>query len=293
MTSYRSLATSLILVGLSGCAVLPGAADDTLCLNCASPDAAGDASFIDGGGLGDGGMGPAATRSGLCLGSCNPKNSKDTPDNPLACAPTDAGTASYDAGSNGGGGDLACRVVQTANDPAVVACESTGSHGDGASCNTGADCAPGYECVGTPGACHHYCCDDTVCTALGVYLNQSGRYFCDVQAETASPDTKVPVCMLAQPCDLLQNMCGDGMTCTLVDPSKSDTTSCVSVGTAKEGDSCEIEHCGANMVCLGAIGSRTCHLLCSPSDPSHSCASGQTCFTQWPSLQKLNVGLCQ
>jgi hypothetical protein len=294
MTSLRSVAASFILLGLAGCAVLPGSADDTLCLNCASPDASGDASFpYDGGMGGDTGLVPSTARSALCLGTCNPKNSKTTPDNPLACALQDGGTAVSDGGSNGGGTDLACRVLQTGNDPAVVECTTAGSHGDGASCNTGADCAPGYECVGTPGACHHYCCDDTACTTLGVYMNEPGRYFCDVQPETASPSTNVPVCMLAQPCDLLQNMCGDGMTCTLVDPSKSDTTSCVSVGTAKEGESCEVDHCGADMVCLGSIGSRTCHQLCSPGDTTHACAYGQQCFTQWPSLQKLNVGICQ
>lgn len=288
MTSFGSLATSFVLFGLAGCAVLPGVADDTVCLNCSTADAAGDATFTADGGAGEAGMVPPGARSLLCPGSCNPQNAKDNPDNPAACA-KDGGTYAYDGGGSTAG-DLACRVVPTTTNP-VAECTAAGSHFDGASCNSGADCAPGYECVGTPGACHHYCCDETACTTLGQNLNEPGRFFCDVQSETASPSTKVPVCMLAQPCDLLQNMCGDGMTCTLVDPLNSDVTSCVTVGTAKEGASCEIDHCGANMVCFGPIGSRTCHQLC---DLSHACASyGQSCNSQWPSLQKLQVGICQ
>ena len=294
MTSFRSFATSFVLVGLAGCAVIPGAADDTICLNCATADAAADATFtVDGGPGGEAGMVPGA-RSTLCPGSCAPDagayTAQATPDYPNACTPKDGGSYAYDGGSNGGTTDLACRVVPTPT-KAVVECTTAGSHGDGASCNSGADCAPGYECTGTPGACHHYCCDELACTALGVTLNEPGRFFCDVQPETASPSTKVPVCVLAQPCDLLQGMCGDGMTCTLVDPLNSDTTSCVAVGTAKEGDSCEVDHCGANMVCFGPIGSRTCHQLC---DLSHTCTTfGQSCNTQWPTLQKLQVGICQ
>lgn len=290
MTSFRSLAASIFLV-LSGCAVIPGAADDTICLNCATPDA-GDASFLFDGGLGgEAGLVPSGARSTLCVGPCNPKDSKATPDNPTACLVKDGGTSVSDGGGYNGS-ELACRVVQTTSQGTASECVAAGSHGDGASCTSGADCAPGFECVGTPGACHHYCCDDAFCTSNTIFLaNNPGNYFCDVQPEAASANVKVPVCMLAQPCDLLQNGCGDGMTCTLVDALNSDLTSCVAIGTAQVGESCEINHCAADMICVGPYGQRTCQQLCDQS--VHTCTYPQQCDSQWPQLAKFNVGICE
>ncbi len=289
MTSARSLAAALIIFsGLgAGCAVIPGSVDDTICLNCASPD--GDASFSSDGGLFD----VAAplqigARGSLCIGACNPKVASSTPDNPAACLADGGTSTSYDGGGTTNGGDLACRVILPPNEPEMVKCVEAGAHGDGASCATGADCLAGFECVGTPGVCRHYCCDETACSQ---YLTSTtNKYFCDVQAQTAAPTVLVPVCMVAQPCNLLENGCGDGMTCTLVDPLNSDLTSCVMVGDAQVGDSCEIQHCAANMICVGAYGQRTCRQLC---NATHLCTYPQQCDGQWSQLSKFNVGICQ
>ncbi len=290
MTSARSLATSLLtfsLVSLAGCAVIPISGDDNICLNCATPDAS-DVALLgtDSGPLDAGTMVPSGTRGSLCIGSCNPKYSSDTPDNPNACT-VDGGT--YLDGSTNGA-DLACRVILPPNSNEAVKCVQAGSHGDGASCNSGADCAPGYECVGAPtGMCRHYCCSETYCANM-TNSSTTNKYFCDVQPETASPSVLVPVCMVAQPCNLLQNGCGDGMTCTLVDPLNSDLTSCVAIGTAQVGESCEIEHCAADMICVGPYGQRTCRQLC---NSTHLCSYPQQCDGQWSQLAKFNVGICQ
>src|SRR5437867_776307 len=74
-----------------------------------------------------------------------------------SCPVPDGGVpdSAYDAD---GGISLACHVVQQKGE-AKQECSVGGTGIDGASCETGADCAPAFECVGMPGRCRHYCCN--------------------------------------------------------------------------------------------------------------------------------------
>ena len=80
-------------------------------------------------------------------------------------------------------------------------------------------------------------------------------------------------------------------TCAVVKPSDG-TTSCVPVGLKLVGQECETDHCAADLVCLGPLGSRTCYQLCETSAPS-VCQTAQTCVGSAPEFQDPSVGICQ
>ncbi|HEX7604022.1 MAG TPA: hypothetical protein VF316_20535 [Polyangiaceae bacterium] len=239
----------------------------------------------------DGILAPSAA-SKLCEASggksvCSPDVSKQSLLAPVCGG--DAGASSSDGGGYPTVDGLACRVVSIVLDPnhptTAPECAKAGTGEDGAACTTGSDCRAGFECVGDPGRCRHYCCDSTVCPTLDT---MGKAYFCDVQTETAASVT-VPVCQVVQPCDLLRDTCAAGMTCALVD-ANDGVTSCVATGPAGVGQSCDVTHCGANLSCLGLAGSRTCQELC---DSTHLCPKGLSCVAKWQSLKQLGVGLCQ
>ena len=101
---------------------------------------------------------------------------------------------------------------------------------------------------------------------------------------------EVPVCMPAHPCDLLQpGTCPSGQTCAVV--REDGSLSCVEVGAAPAGKSCQTEHCASDLVCLGAA-TRTCYALCQVGK-SNQCPASQTCKGGLPLFVDPSVGVCQ
>jgi len=296
MKAYRYVSTLTALVALTAAVAAAGCSAiqlDSLATEVPPPTNT-DGGTYDGGNYlldagADGILTPAAA-SKLCEAPggknvCSPDLSKASLLVPM-CGGGDAGASTGDAGSPAFDG-VACRVVlDTKTSTTTPTCAKAGTGDDGAACATGADCRVGFECVGDPGRCRHYCCDSTLCPTLDT---MGKAYFCDVQSETESPSVKVPVCQVVQPCDLLRDKCAAGMTCALVDPNDG-VTSCVATGPAGVGQSCDVTHCAANLSCLGLAGSRTCQQLC---DSTHLCPKGLSCVAKWQSLKQLGVGLCQ
>lgn len=231
------------------------------------------------------GAGAAFEGSPLCNYSKPHGCLPDVPPTMSDCNVSDAGADSSDAGA---AAPLACRVgFDTTLAAPAPACVRAGYGHDGDACQTGADCAAGFECVGA-GECRHYCCEESTCDAF------AKDTFCDVQAMKAPPvaGANVPACMPVRSCKLLMpGYCADGETCAVVRPSDG-TTSCVAIGPAKVGDNCDETHCGDGLVCLGTVGSRSCFQLCRTS-VSSDCPSGQTCKSGAPLFQDPSVGICK
>ncbi|CAN5283359.1 hypothetical protein BH09MYX1_BH09MYX1_60010 [soil metagenome] len=289
---WAPLALALALVSLSGCTAIA--------INSGDPDPT-PYSGIDGGAASDagnyvpeGGNADAGSTligiSPLCtspLATCKPDDTKLV-SLAASCGLPPPSSDAGDAGDSGYGDRLACRVVyDESNNKSAPQCVTAGDGKDGDPCAKGDDCKVGYECVGTSGRCRHYCCAPSECDAL-TQTNPGKTYFCDVQPE-ASAAVKVPVCLVAQPCELLKDKCGTGMTCALVDTTNG-TTSCVAAGPAQVGQDCEKTHCAANLACLGAIGARVCERLC---DANHTCSGTDTCQYKFPALKTQGVGICQ
>jgi hypothetical protein len=241
---------------------------------------------------GDGGViGPSPYQgSPLCaasrlMGLCYP----DDPTNAKNCHEAPDG-GPYSA--TGGYDDvpLGCHVRTTPggpNTPGIPApwCLPAGSGKDGASCSHPADCAPGYECVGAPGTCQHYCCSGNP--------ECSSSQFCDIQPTAAATQTHVPVCMPIVPsagCTLLDDTpCKPTETCSVV--KEKGETSCVAVGGAKVGEGCDVDHCARGLVCLGVPGARQCFQLCRVG--LSDCAQGLLCKGGYPLFPNSQFGFCQ
>jgi len=204
------------------------------------------------------------------------------PDDEKACGAM--GTDAGDAGSS------ACRVDEKGlSEPK---CSVAGTKSENESCSSSAECLPGFECVGSPSACRHYCCDSQACVTYG--KGNGKQFFCDAQPLASNAKKMVPVCQNVTPCSLENTLagmdtCGGNLQCSIVEVNNQKTTSCVAKGTAKAGEDCSVEHCGSGLVCVGSPP--TCHQLCDPKMPS--CGTGETCFSQWPVLYSQNVGICQ
>jgi len=265
----------------------PSGGDSQVVLDSDGGSAGGDdSSSADSGTAAEGGALPYQG-SPLCNWSnaqsaCDP----DLPTTLASCKPSvsDAGAPSFDAGVQA----YRCYVSVTTdvNMSKVTSqdCQLAGTGRDGAACQTGADCAAGFECVGA-GVCRHYCCDVHECEKMGKLT------FCDVQTETQNTDTRVPVCMPVRTCKLLlPGYCDHGETCA---PVRSDgTTSCVAVGPAKAGESCERDHCAEGLACLGAPGNRVCYQLCH-TDSTTECPAPKKCKTSSAQFADPTIGVCQ
>jgi hypothetical protein len=189
----------------------------------------------------------------------------------------DAGTGD-EAGINNTDSMLACRIVSVQGVPTPT-CEAAGKGTDGADCSSSEMCAAGYDCVGA-GHCQHYCCDGLCGKGM----------FCDIQPLVTSPSTKVPACVPVVSCKLLEHQCPSGETCAVV--RADGATSCVPVGDAKVGDSCDESHCDEGLVCMGSPGARRCWQLCRISAPT-TCGDAQGCKGGLPFFQDPDVGICQ
>ena len=236
------------------------------------------AGFSDRGGAGTGAArGSQGNR--LCYGLVG---TECYPDQAETC-PRDVG----DAGAPDGEVDtspshgLACHVIP-ADGGAAPVCTAAGQGEDGSECIQSSDCGAGFECVGSPGQCRRYCCNGASSCA------PEGRQFCDIQLR-AEQGNKVPVCMPVRSCVLLGSGCTQGQTCAIV--SEDGTTSCVGVGAAQAGDSCEEEHCAENLTCLGQAGMRRCYKLCQKS-ANMACSSEERCKGAAPLFKDPNIGIC-
>jgi hypothetical protein len=97
--------------------------------------------------------------------------------------------------------------------------------------------------------------------------------------------------MPLKPCRLLDDVgdagtCAPSETCAVV-WDENGTTSCVPVGEAHAGESCETRHCAAGLMCLG----RQCLTLCHTANPVQ-CAAGQICTGGLPVFPDPLVGVC-
>jgi hypothetical protein len=224
-------------------------------------------------------------------GCCYP----DDPTNAQACAQA-ACQSAPDAGPSEASGAyidvaLGCHVVPAPPSPqaspgsaaTIPACLPGGAGLDGFPCAGPTDCAPSYECVGTTPTCRHYCCNgNDSCHDL---------QFCDIQPTFAWPETKVPACMPVQQCMLLEILqCPAAETCAVV--RDDGTTSCVAIGSAGAGQSCETDHCAGGLVCLGTPGTRSCYVLCQTGN-AKDCAGPEKCQGGLPLFPDPGVGICQ
>ena len=234
----------------------------------------------------------AATPPSLCgdPSTCNPDESTGDKMLALQCVTSTTPDSGKYADGGGSAANPACRLNY--NGKTVVAtCGAAGSGHDGDACTSGSDCSAGFECVSSPGRCRHYCCDPSTCKLFGQGQSNDTKYFCDVQTQTAS-NVNLPACLPVQACKLLvANSCSQNQTCSIVDVV-TGTTSCVQIGRAKVGESCETAHCGANLVCLGSPGKRSCQQLCDPSQTS-VCPTNLACKQPWQILIMDGAGICQ
>jgi hypothetical protein len=242
-------------------------------------------------------MPAAAVYQGNPLCNASPATGCCYPDALSLCGPAACESPS-DAGVDAVGGysqqvAYGCHLVPTplpaatTGSPDVQAvtpsCTPAGLGLDGALCHDPADCAPGYECVGgSIGTCRHYCCGGNGACRLD--------QFCDIQRTSSGSAMNVPVCMPTRQCDLLQpGTCPSNQTCAVV--REDGSLSCVAVGSAKAGQSCQAEHCASGLVCLGAA-TRTCYALCQVGKPNQ-CPASQTCKGGLPLFVDPSAGVCQ
>jgi hypothetical protein len=200
----------------------------------------------------------------------------------------DAGASPADGGNVVPG--VACHVV---SDPTAAGsstapagtptCLVAGTGHDGDQCLKPTDCATGFECVGSPGQCRHYCCDGTC---------DGKAQFCDIQTVADVGSLPVPVCAPVRSCKLLSQMgCATGETCAIVNDDDG-TTSCVATGPSQVGMACEKTHCAESLTCLGQPGSRRCYQLCDKTANS-GCTAPETCKGNAPLFRDANIGVCQ
>jgi len=304
MVSRTLLALALVLVAACNGVSVSGASDEPLVeagptvKSAYSPDASdAGAPEATANAPGDVALAPAPTYQGSPL--CNSSHSTgccypDDPANPQACAQAACQTAP-DGGSLEASGAyvevaLGCHVVPvmpstegSAGSPSVgAACLPGGQVPEGFSCSGPQDCAPSFECVGAVPACHRYCCEgNEACPSV---------QFCDIQPMALSPQTKVPVCLPVQPCTLLSPSCPANETCAVV--RDDGTRSCVAIGGAHAGESCETDHCAAGLVCLGTTDNRSCYVLCHTATAAE-CSAGHMCQGGLPLFPDPEFGICQ
>lgn len=204
-------------------------------------------------------------------------------------ANTQACAQAYDADA-GQTPALGCRLQRSSGTTSDLtpACDGASWSGtDGVACQTGSDCAPGFDCVeGEKGSvCRRYCCADT---CDGQTSQSGGKTFCDVQKLV---DTKVqaPVCMPLKACKLLTaGACAATETCAVV--TDAGDTGCVEIGQAQVNDPCDTEHCAVGLTCIGQPGARKCYQLCKVS--SSSCGASLVCKTS-TLFKDPAYGVCQ
>lgn len=288
--SWRFLAAAALL-GAAGVSIACGTASSTVEHRDDSGPFVEDRS--DGGvaaSLADDGGGPRGSffrGNPLCHAtvlSCTPDDDGYSQD----ASDTECARLVSDAGGDSGAKTMGCRLAIGGDGIVAPECESaTRGGGDGTACSTGAECAPGFDCVAgeKDSVCRRYCCLDS-CT--GQVSQNGGSTFCDVQ-QLVDVGQKAPVCMPLKHCKLLTaGECSGNETCAVVD--ETGDTGCVDVGPAQVGQGCDDAHCAAGLTCLGQAGNRKCYELCLVG--STTCGPAQACKTSTV-FKDMSIGVCQ
>jgi len=274
-----------------------GSSDSTLARRSGEandpPEQAGPSTSFNSsdGGAADKGAASGSPLCGITEGQCLPDD-----DGRTSLANYEAAACAEEPDADAGATDEpahACRIAEVEDGKYGPKCRensATRSGGDGVSCTTGSDCAPGFDCVdGEKGpVCRRYCCSGT---CEGQTSQNGGATFCDVQTlvDYRHDDVKAPVCMPVKTCKLLRaGECSDNETCALIN-DKGDT-GCVTRGPAKAGESCDTAHCGSGLTCLGSPGDRRCYKLCRVDGAD--CGPVQTCTTG-SVFQDTTYGVCK
>jgi hypothetical protein len=255
-----------------------------------------------------------STLSGLCgrHPACNPDDAGAcagyAPGDADAASSLDAqaesgtrGPGSSDAallGPSDAGGRLYGCSVRLELDQPGAACERAGAGALDSPCLTSADCAAGLACVGDAGGaqCRPYCCAGAdVCKKGSFCAKRSLK-----QAGTSRVPLAVPVCVVADQCDLTQPYpCPSDLRnkgqCTCPDEATAciavrgdGTTSCVKPGTGKISDDCsEDSPCAWGHVCSQATGK--CLKLCSTISSEDVCSGG---ICQASAYLPQDLGVC-
>ncbi|HEY8943345.1 MAG TPA: hypothetical protein VIM73_03740 [Polyangiaceae bacterium] len=157
--------------------------------------------------------------------------------------------------------EYACRV--TGLEPSATECLPSGKGGAGAACFSSRDCASGLVCVdsGVVGQCRPFCCaGESSCDAFsGTYC--APRLVLD-EPEREEP-LRVPVCVVADDCDLAQPPCDREGECecppdTACQVVRADgLTACAPDGEGTAGQACP---CAYGHVCSQAV--QRCLALC-------------------------------
>jgi hypothetical protein len=169
---------------------------------------------------------------------------------------------------------FACQVNSDDSGSPVRGCGRAGPGDVNAPCASSGDCRATLACVGDKGAgrCLPYCCSakSTRCGA-GTYCGKGPL----LELGSTHAALKVPVCLPADHCQLLEPypctgsscVCDATTACTIV--RGDGTTSCVEPGGSKAGEPCP---CAAGYFCSSAIG--LCVQICDTAD-QNACASGK------------------
>jgi hypothetical protein len=255
----------------------------------------------DGGAGGDRVCDPDDVEDGGSLQCSVPDAGAELLDAAAVLQHNDSGTEADDGGSPSDAGEvttpvdanppatltagLACHVAAPdASAAAPQACIAAGAGKDGTECQKSDDCANGFECVGSPGQCRHYCCGgNSVCAVT------YAPSFCNPEPVVSTTTFLVPVCIPISGCSLF-GKCPTGQTCGVV---KDDgTTSCVPIGPQIAGEECDTADCATGLTCVGSVGSRTCYQLCHVASTSE-CPTGTACTGSAQLFQDPQYGICR
>ncbi len=206
-----------------------------------------------------------------------------------------------DAGAEGDAAKppLACRLTSQQGTVAPACTQAASNGRDGVACYTGDDCAPGYDCVlqGARAICRRYCCtsscseeapDAQADAQAEAKADAAATSYCDSLPLLSAP-LVAPVCLPVRACQLLKlGSCDVSETCAVL---TDGLTSCVPIGPAPAGGSCDTDHCAPGLTCLGQTGNRKCYTLCRVG-AKMGCAPGQVCQTSTV-FRDNSYGVCE
>ncbi len=228
---------------------------------------------------------------GIRAGSCTPDDDgkRVLAKGAVTCVDPSPADGGPEVAADGGSSALACRI--TAGEPTCGSYTADPEGVDGVSCESSKSCAPGFECAEGEkgGVCRRSCCGGT---CEGFSSQNGGPTFCDVQRllpASGEKDVRAPVCMPIKTCKLLaEGQCGDRETCAIV--TEKGTTGCVALGAVNAAESCERDHCAADLTCLGNPGDRRCFTLCRTE--ASDCGDDKMCTTG-SVFQDTSFGVCK
>jgi len=287
----RTSIIALFVLGLSAAAGACGA-DFSALSERADPGSSSGAAPTGTGGAGggintsfNGGGAPSPLDySGLCGTGCQPSADPAS----SVCGMSGAGGAGGMAGDGGMGGaptpagELDCKLAYDGDSTVVAgACVDSDDKSEDMPCFSSSDCGPGLGCDAS-GLCRAYCCGDVEACPAETYCSPQPMAEQDAVGATEPP--LIPVCVPADECTPLaeNDLCEDGLTCTIV--RQDGTTACVEPGSGEAGDPCP---CAEDHACQITTG--TCIQLCVLGEPD---ACDDQDFTCQSSNTGSDVGYC-